>query len=245
MNQLSILNKEGKFVVDSREVAGMVGKRHSDLLETIAVYENHLTNGDFRSLDFFIPETYRDSKGENRPCYLLTKKGCDMVANKMTGEKGVLFTATYVTKFEEMEKQQKLPQNYKEALLALVSAEEEKEQLLLQSEKDKPKVLFADAVSASKTSILVGELAKLIKQNGVSIGQNRLFDWLRDNEYLIKRKGTDYNMPTQKAMELGLFEVKETSITHSDGHISVNKTSKVTGKGQQYFINKFLSESKG
>lgn len=106
----------------------------------------------------------------------------------------------------------------------------------------KPKALFADAVSVSDTSILVGELAKLLKQNGVEIGQNRLFAWLRQNGYLISRKGTDYNMLTQKSMNLGLFKIKETSIQHSDGHVTVNKTPKVTGKGQQYFINKFLAE---
>lgn len=106
----------------------------------------------------------------------------------------------------------------------------------------KPKAIFADAVSVSDTSILVGELAKLLKQNGVEIGQNRLFAWLRQNGYLISRKGTDYNMPTQKSMNLGLFKIKETSIQHSDGHVTVNKTPKVTGKGQQYFINKFLAE---
>jgi anti-repressor protein len=103
-----------------------------------------------------------------------------------------------------------------------------------------PKALFADAVSVSKTSILVGELAKLIKQNGVDIGQNRLFDWLRNNGHLIRRQGTDYNMPTQRSMEMGLFEVKETVITHSDGHTSISKTPKVTGRGQIYFIQKFL-----
>lgn len=108
-----------------------------------------------------------------------------------------------------------------------------------QIEEQKPKVLFADAVTASHTSILVGELAKLLRQNGIDTGQNRLFEWLRQNGYLIRRKGTDYNMPTQYSMDLGLFEVKETSITHSDGHVSVNKTPKVTGKGQVYFINKF------
>ncbi len=107
-------------------------------------------------------------------------------------------------------------------------------------EADKPKVLFADSVTASQTSILIGELAKLIKQNGIEMGQKRMFAYLRENGYLIKRKGTDYNMPTQKAMELELFEIKETSITHSDGHISVSKTPKVTGKGQVYFINKFI-----
>lgn len=103
-----------------------------------------------------------------------------------------------------------------------------------------PKALFADAVSASSTSILVGDLAKLIRQNGMDIGQNRLFDWLRNNGYLIKAKGMSWNMPTQRSMDMGLFEVKETSITHSDGHISVNKTVKVTGKGQIYFVNKLV-----
>lgn len=114
------------------------------------------------------------------------------------------------------------------------------ETLQLENEEMKPKALFADSVSASHTSILVGELAKLIKQNGVDIGSKRLFSWLREKEYLIKRKGTDWNMPTQKAMDLGLFEIKETTISHSDGHVSINKTPKVTGKGQVYFVNKFL-----
>ncbi|MDN2452557.1 phage antirepressor Ant [Lactobacillus sp. UCMA15818] len=104
----------------------------------------------------------------------------------------------------------------------------------------KPKALFADSVSLSNTSILVGDLAKLLKQNGINIGANRLFSWLRENGYLIRQKGTSYNMPTQKSMELGLFGIKETSITHSDGRVSISKTPKVTGKGQQYFIKKFL-----
>lgn len=110
--------------------------------------------------------------------------------------------------------------------------------------EQRPKVIFADAVGASKTSILVGELAKLLKQNGIETGQKRLFHWLREKGYLIKRKGTDFNMPTQRSMELELFEIKETSITHNDGHISISKTPKVTGKGQLYFINKFLLENK-
>lgn len=103
----------------------------------------------------------------------------------------------------------------------------------------KPKVLFADAVAASDSTILIGDLAKIIKQNGHAIGQQRMFRWLRENGYLIKRMGADYNSPTQKAMELGLFKIKETAITHSDGHVTVSKTVKVTGKGQQYFIAKF------
>lgn len=116
----------------------------------------------------------------------------------------------------------------------------------LLAEKDKrieemrPKEIFADAVSVSKTDILIGDLAKLIKQNGHDIGQKRLFSWLREKGYLIKRKGLDWNMPTQKAMEMKLFRVKETVVTHSDGHTTVSKTTKVTGKGQVYFVNKFL-----
>lgn len=125
---------------------------------------------------------------------------------------------------------------------ALQYADVQVKKLEQKIETDRPKVIFADAVSASKTAILVGELAKLLKQNGVDMGQNRLFDWLRGNGFLISRKGTDYNMPTQKSMDMKLFEIKETTVTHSDGHISVNKTPKVTGKGQQYFVNKFLKE---
>lgn len=113
-------------------------------------------------------------------------------------------------------------------------------ELTAKIEADKPKVLFADAVSTANTSILVGELAKILKQNGIDIGQNRLFEYLRNKGYLISRNGSDRNMPTQKSMELGLFEIKETTVVHADGHTTVNKTPKVTGKGQQYFINKFL-----
>lgn len=124
-----------------------------------------------------------------------------------------------------------------------LKAEQEKTLLLnAKIEADKPKVLFADSVTISQNSILIGELAKILKQNGVDMGQNRLFDWMRKNGYLISRNGTDYNMPTQYSMELGLFKIKETVINHSDGHISVNKTPKLTGKGQMYFVNKFLQK---
>lgn len=110
----------------------------------------------------------------------------------------------------------------------------------------KPKIIFADAVSASDQTILIGDLAKIIKQNGHDIGQKRLFQWLRDNGYLIKRQGSDYNSPTQRAMEKGLFRIKETAVTHADGHVTVSKTVKVTGRGQNYFVNKFAqAEQKG
>lgn len=143
--------------------------------------------------------------------------------------------------FIECEKRATQPQKLsrKEILALALQAEEELKEANHKLELQKPKVLFADAVSTSKTSILIGELAKIIKQNGYDIGAQRFFTWLRDSGYLIKRKGTDWNTPTQKAMNLGLFEIKETVVTHSDGHISINKTTKVTGKGQIYFINKF------
>lgn len=105
---------------------------------------------------------------------------------------------------------------------------------------DAPKVVFADAVAVSKTNILVGELAKILRGNGIDIGQNRMFAVLRANGFLINRKGTDWNMPTQRAMDLGLFRIKETTVTHADGHTTISKTPKVTGKGQQYFIERFL-----
>lgn len=124
---------------------------------------------------------------------------------------------------------------------ALLVAQKQIEERNAQIERMKPKEIFADAVSASQTTILIGELAKLIRQNGVDIGQNRLFSWLRENGYLVKRKGTDYNQPTQKSANLGILTTKETIIAHSNGSTEIKKTVKVTGKGQQYFINKFLA----
>ncbi|MDK4477063.1 phage antirepressor KilAC domain-containing protein [Fusobacterium necrophorum] len=109
-------------------------------------------------------------------------------------------------------------------------------------EEDKPKVLFADAVATSQSSILIGDLAKLLKQNGIDTGQKRLFNYLRENGFLMKQKGESYNMPTQKSMELGLFEIKERTGVNPDGSIRISRTPKVTGKGQQYFINLFLKE---
>lgn len=116
---------------------------------------------------------------------------------------------------------------------------EQKEKLIAEMT---PKALFADAVSASQTDILIGELAKILKANGVETGQKRLFDWLRNHGYLIRGNRSDHNMPTQRAMELGLFRIKETTHTHADGHITISKTPKVTGKGQQYFINMFIGQ---
>ena len=134
-----------------------------------------------------------------------------------------------------------IPKDYPSALRALADQCECNQKLVAENQAMKPKALFADAVKSSKTSILVGELAKLIKQNGVEIGEKRLFTWLRDNGYLMSRKCSDWNMPTQKSMELGLFEINERNAFNPDGSVRITKTPRVTGKGQTYFINKFLS----
>ena len=127
----------------------------------------------------------------------------------------------------------------------LKNEQEKRKALQEQVEAQRPAVIFAGAVETSKSSILIGELAKILKQNGVKIGPIRLFEWMRQNGYLIRRNGSDYNMPTQRAMEMGLFEIKETSIVHADGHTSISKTPKVTGKGQVYFVDLFLSGKAG
>lgn len=244
MKDLQIFNRGGQLYTDSREVAKMIGKDHSHLMRDITGYIEILNQSKIGFVEFFTKSSYQDAKGEFRPCYSITKKGCEFVANKLTGEKGILFTAAYVNAFHSMEDkltQPKLPSTYLDALKALVESEESKQQLIQQAEVDKPKVLFANSVAGSKTSILIRDLAKLITQNGYNIGEKRLFEWLRKHEYLISKPGRDYNSPSQKSMNLKLMEVKETNIDHSD-YSETKKTPLITGKGQQYFINKFLAE---
>lgn len=149
--------------------------------------------------------------------------------------------------FIDLEKAWNTPEQIMARALKIANVELERvktdnEYLIKDNERMRPKEIFADAVSTSHTSILIGDLAKLLKQNGVETGQKRLFEWLRQKGYLIKRQGVDWNMPTQRAMERGLFEVKESTVNNPDGSVRINKTTKVTGKGQQYFINKFLGE---
>ena len=170
--------------------------------------------------------------------YVLTLDTAKHLAMLSKTEKGQEVRAYFI----QVEKDFNSPE--KIMARALLMADKKVHQLEAKIEADRPKVLFAEAVSASHTSILVGELAKLLKQNGVDMGSNRLFNWLRAHGYLIKRNWRDWNMPTQKSVEMGLIRVKETSITHADGHITVSKTPLVTGKGQQYFINKFLNQER-
>jgi Rha family phage regulatory protein len=234
----------GQKYLDSREVAEMVGKEHNKLLRDIRVYITQLNASKVGHTDFFTESQYTDKSNRQKPCYLVTKKGCEFIAHKLTGVKGTEFTAKYINRFHEMEDTIKtqLPQGNDLIALAVIEAQKMIAERDKQIERMKPKEVFADAVSTSKDAILIGDLAKLISQNGYRIGQNRLFDWLRNNGYLIK-SGSSRNRPMQRYVEQGLFEVKETAINMPNGNVRTALTTKVSGKGQQYFVNKFLKGS--
>lgn len=234
----------GQKYLDSREVAEMVGKEHNKLLRDIRVYITQLNASKVGHTDFFTESQYTDKSNRQKPCYLVTKKGCEFIAHKLTGVKGTEFTAKYINRFHEMEDTIKtqLPQGNDLIALAVIEAQKMIAERDKQIERMKPKEIFADAVSASKDAILIGDLAKLISQNGYRIGQNRLFAWLRNNGYLIK-SGSSRNRPMQRYVEQGLFEVKETAINMPNGNVRTALTTKVSGKGQQYFVNKFLKGS--
>lgn len=233
----------GQKYLDSREVAEMVGKEHNKLLRDIRVYITQLDASKVGHTDFFTESQYTDKSNRQKPCYLVTKKGCEFIAHKLTGVKGTEFTAKYINRFHEMEDTIKtqLPQGNDLIALAVIEAQKMIAERDKQIERMKPKEVFADAVSASKDAILIGDLAKLISQNGYRTGQNRLFDWLRKNGYLIK-SGSSRNRPVQRYVEQGLFEVKETAINMPNGNVRTALTTKVTGKGQLYFVNKFLQK---
>lgn len=247
------MNELEQKYLDSREVAEMVGKDHNMMLRDIRRYEEQLGQSKIAQSDFFTKSTYRNSQNKIMPCYLVTKKGCEFIAHKLTGVKGTEFTAKYINRFHEMEDvlKEHIPQGNELIALAVIEAQkmiselQSNNKLLEQKiEQDRPKTVFADSVASSKQSILIGDLAKLICQNGHSIGQKRLFQWMRDNGYLIK-SGSSYNMPMQRYVEQGLFEVKENTVNNPDGSVRLTRTTVVTGKGQIYFTNIFLGNKKG
>lgn len=244
MNDIILSMQNGEPVVSSRQIAENFDKNHRDVLRAVDNLKEDVRN----FAQMFFESTEPDSYGREQRAYLMNRDGFTLLAMGFTGKAALEWKLKYIAAFNEMEKKlTEQPQLTRSQLLAtaLIAAHEELEEKDKQIETMKPKALFADAVSASSQSILVGEMAKLLSQNGIQMGQNRLFSWMRENGYLIKdRKRTDYNMPTQKSMELRLFEIKETSIAHSDGHTSINKTPKVTGIGQVYFVNLFLKTEK-
>lgn len=186
---------------------------------------------DYTPYNFVHPQNHQETSD-----YQLTVPMAKEISMIQRNEKGKLARAYFIKIEEDWNSPEKVMAR------ALQIADHKIHNLTARIEHDKPKVLFADSVASSKASILVGEMAKILKQNGIDIGEKRFFRWLRDNGYLISRYGTDYNMPTQYSMERKIFEIKETAITHSSGTVTVSKTPKITGKGQQYFINKFLAK---
>lgn len=240
MTDIILSTQNGEPVASSRQIAESFGKEHKDVLEAIRTK----TAENSALLEMFHLTEYTTSQNKKLPMYLMNRDGFSFLVMGFTGKKADEWKLKYIAAFNAMEKQlAQRPQLSRAELMAqaLIAAHDELEHKDRQIAELTPKGIFADAVNASKKSILVGELAKLLCQNSVQIGQNRLFVWMREHGYLIRDpKRSDYNMPTQRAVEQGLFEIKETTVVHSDGHTSINKTPKVTGKGQIYFVNLFL-----
>lgn len=240
MNEI-VVNRDGikvtyendQMLVSSLEVSRNFQKEHKNVLQTI----NNLTAENSAAKNLFYESTY-ESRGKQYPMYLMNRDGFTLLAMGFTGKDALEWKLRYIQAFNEMEAKLNDPEFLVKRSMEYL--EKRCNALLLENNELKPKARFAEAVSASEESILIGQLAKIIKQNGVDIGQNRLFQWMRDNDYLIKN-GTRYNQPTQKAMELGLFEVKERTVNNPDGSVRITFTTKVTGKGQVYFVNKFLN----
>ena len=239
-NLVKIETVNGMNVVSSRDVADGLGKQHKHVLESI---ENIIKNSTADISALFIESTYIASNGKANREILLTKDGFILYMFNIQGYQD--FKLAYINKFNEMEKvlqnQYYIPQNYSEALKLAYEQQEQIQLLNNKIETDRPKVIFAEALEISNNNILIGDLAKILKQNGVDIGQNRLFEYLRSNGYLCSR-GEQYNSPTQKSLEFDLFEVKTRTINNPDGSVRVTRTTKVTPKGQSYFINRFKKE---
>ena len=244
MNELiKIEVKDGQQLVSGRELHKFleVGTRYDTWINRIIEKYNFIENKDFIT----IAQKRATAQG-NETTYvdhLMTlnmAKEISMVANT---EKGKLARQYFIKCEEAWNSPEMILARANQIQSHMIEDYTKKIELLENKVKeDKPKVIFADAVAASQSSILIGDLAKLIKQNGIDIGQKRLFEWMRENGFLIKQKGESYNMPTQKSMDMELFEIKERTVLNPDGSIRISKTPKVTGKGQQYFINVFLSK---
>lgn len=221
----------------SLQIAEVTGKNHKDVLRSIREMENAWTKITGRN---FALSTYTDRSGKSNPCYSLNKTECLYIATKFNDEA----RAKLVIRWEELERQNaqpSIPQNFAEALRLAATQQEQLEAQRAELEAAAPKVAFANAMLASKNSCLVGELAKIISQNGYTIGQNRLFQWLRENGYLGKC-GEYYNIPNQRHIEQGLFEVKRSTRSGSSGELYNITTTKATPKGQEYFLQKFIKQ---
>lgn len=247
MNDLiNIENKDGLLLVSSREIAERFGKEHYHVVDAIDNKIKNLTheNPGVKISELFI-ERYFDHKGNHYKEYHLTRDGFSFIAMGFTGSKADVWRLKYIAAFNQMEyeiKRMNQPQGEELLALAVLHAQkviEEKESLL---NDQKPKVLLADTITANESSISIRELAIILKQNGVDTGEIRLFEWMRTNRYLTKRRGKENSLPTQRSLEMGILEIALIPYTRKCGADDTYKKPMVTVKGQKYFLNKFLGE---
>ena len=242
MKELVFKGEGNQALTNSLLVAEKFGKEHRRVMQDIRELG---CSEEFR-LHNFVQSSYINSQNKEMPMIIMTKDGFTLLAMGYTGDMAMKFKEEYIAAFNTMEQTLKsggfqVPTSFREALLLAAQQQEKIEEQQKRLEKQAPKVLFADAVETSQKSCLIGEVAKIIRQNGVDIGEKRLFSWMRVNLFFCSY-GERYNQPTQKSMDLELFEMKKTTITKPSGEIIVSVTPKVTGKGQVYFVNKFLKQ---
>jgi anti-repressor protein len=241
MEEIVLKSQKGNAVTTSILIASKFGKEHRNVMRDILNLSEKIDALKFEQM-FYITKL-PDSYGRLQNSYIMNRDGFSLLVMGFTGSEALKFKIEFIEAFNKMEAiiKQSLPQTFAEALQLAADQQKQIEEKQRQLELQQPKVLFADSVATSEKSILIADLAKIIKQNGVDVGQNRLFEWLRNAGFLLK-KGNYYNTPSQIAMEMGLFEIKEQTINKPDGDIIVKLTTKVTGKGQVYFINKFIKK---
>ena len=245
--------EKGTPVTDSLKVARVFGKQHKNVMQQVRNLLGSAENSAHKN--WFYKSTYLDAQGKQQPLFVMNRDGFSLLAMSLTGEKALQFKVAFIDLFDKMEKSiagvqtttPAIPKTFAEALRLAASQQEqiEEQQRLIEAkekqiEESAPRVLFSQAVESAESSILIGELAKILCQNGIAIGEKRLFQWMRENEYLCSF-GERYNQPTQRATEMGLFEMRKVTIQVGSA-TKVRTTTKVTGKGQVYFVNKFLYE---
>ncbi len=234
--------QKGTAVTDSLKVAETFGKQHKNVIQSI----KNLTAENSAAKNWFYETTYTDQRGKKQPMFIMNRSGFSLLVMGFTGEKATNFKIQFIELFDKMEATIKqmgeytMPQTFSEALRLAADKIDENARLQQKIEADAPRVQFSHAVEASKDTISIRQLAILIKQNGYDIGEKRLFVYLRRKGYLCN-SGKNHNLPTQRAMRQGLFEVKKTAIQKADGETKIISTPRVTGKGQIFFINKFLT----
>lgn len=242
MKELVFKSEKGLPVTNSLLVAEKFEKNHRDVLESIDELVKGVAE---KSADLFYETSYvHPQNKQTYRMYIMNRDGFSLLVMGFTGSKALQFKLDFIDAFNKMEQVIKtggfqVPATFREALLLAAEQQEVIEAQKRQIDTQKPKVLFADSVTGSQQSCLIKGLSVILAQNGVDIGQNRLFEWLRKNGYLCNVRGERYNQPTQKALDLGVIEIKKTSITKPSGTFIMN-TPVVTGKGQIYFVNKFL-----